>query len=82
MVQIQQLKVAAHFQPNDRYRNNSTYHKTPRHPWQFLTRAFRIRNALRLQCHAADWTGTGLVAPNLRMHRAGVNGFRNHRLPC
>jgi hypothetical protein len=70
---VQVGQVPAHFERNDRNRQNEADPEPPRHVDEFRARTALGRSHERLQRHAADGAITGAGLPDLWMHRAGVD---------
>ncbi len=73
-------KMVAHLQHEDRRSQHRADPEAPRH-----VRKFGIGSAIggrdfRFERHAADRAGAGAFLPDLRMHRAGIDRARRHRL--
>ena len=84
-MQIDQMP--AHRECEDRNGERQRDPKAPGHVGQLLARAGRFRGRFRLERHAADRAASGVVLPDLRMHRAGVDragrrGLRRGRGAC
>jgi DNA-binding FrmR family transcriptional regulator len=80
MMEVQATDVPAHFQDNDRNSESAAGPEAPHHVDQFRIRASRFADTDGLERHAADRATAGRRLPDLRMHRAGVDGIRGWRL--
>ena len=76
---MQASEMPAHLEHEDGDGERERDPEAPRHVDEFGARARRFRGDLRLQRHAADRAGAGMVLTNLRMHRAGVDRARGRR---
>ena len=70
-MQIDQM--TAHREREDRNGERQRDPEAPGHVGELLARACRFHGRFRLERHAADRAASGMVLPDLRMHRAGVD---------
>src|SRR6516225_10248335 len=64
--------MTSHFQDHGRHRQSGADPESPRHVEQFGT--WPGLAAHRLERHTAYWAVAGCIPPNLRMHRACIDG--------
>ncbi len=76
-MQIEQ--VAAHLEHDDGQREHESDPEPPRHVGKLGVRRRFGGDQLGLECHAADRARAGADLPDLRMHRAGIDGAFRHR---
>src|SRR3974390_664979 len=80
MVKVQSRNMRAHFQNDDGGGQSGADPEAPRHVDPFELGTSHFANGDRLERHAADRASARRRLPNLRMHRAGVNGSDRRRL--